>query len=101
MTNVHLSHPRQCLLIGIMQPRSEVGDIISCTGIRNCPLPWSHTECVKQGAAASWFGLEAVEEGNAPGQVETEFTRTLSRRLHRRMGSHLSVQADQPSSSSQ
>ncbi|BDA49223.1 hypothetical protein COCOBI_13-3330 [Coccomyxa sp. Obi] len=54
-----------------------------------------------QGVAASWFGLEAVEEGNAPGQVETEFTRTLSRRLHRRMGSHLSVQADQPSSSSE
>lgn len=65
------------------------------------PLLWSHLGSVKQGAAASWFGLEAVEEGNAPGQVDTEFTRSLSRRLHRRMDSHLSMQADQPSSSSE
>lgn len=51
-----------------------------------------------QAAAASWFGLEVGEEGAASGQVETEFTRSLSRRLHRRMGSTLSVDS-QPSSS--
>ncbi|KAK9918900.1 hypothetical protein WJX75_007942 [Coccomyxa subellipsoidea] len=50
-----------------------------------------------QDTAASWFGLEAVEQGESSGQVETEFTRSLSRRLHRRMGSHLSVQPDLPS----
>ncbi len=51
-----------------------------------------------QAAAASWFGLEVVQEGEGSGQVETEFTRSLSRRLHRRMGSHLSAQPEQPNS---
>ncbi len=44
---------------------------------------------VLQAAAAAWFGLKPDPESN--GQVETEFTRTLSRRLHRRMGSHMGL----------
>lgn len=45
-----------------------------------------------QAAAGSWFGLEPDLEGSGVnGQVETEFTRTLSRRLHRRMGSHMNL----------
>ena len=40
-----------------------------------------------QGALAAWFGLEAGEGGAGP--EDTEFTSSLRRRLHRRMGAQL------------
>ena len=42
---------------------------------------------VLQGTLASWFGLEVVEGGAGP--EDTEFTNSLRRRLHRRMGAQL------------
>ena len=40
-----------------------------------------------QGTLASWFGLEVAEGGAGP--EDTEFTNSLRRRLHRRMGAQL------------
>lgn len=71
--------------VGVVQYLSAVS-LLGARWRKSCS-PYCYSSGSLQGTLASWFGLEVVEGGAGP--EDTEFTNSLRRRLHRRMGAQL------------